>query len=258
MSTERQAPDTIALGTNYTSPVVTDIDDDPDSPDANWLVWDGNGNTACRVTFPTPSGNPSGTQTFRVQIRNDAAGSNITDWSLELWENGVQVSVLATGSDPAGVVVEGTWDAASLGTADGSLVECALIQKKGGGGNASKRKGIEVGAIEWNVEYAEAGITVSPLVGSALLSGVIPTLSLSDYRNIPIPVGVLAFSSIEPIINLSDHLDIDIADSSLVFSSDAPTLIIASPNHSIPVDVQNLVLTGQQLKTVYGTRIQVP
>ena len=83
MSTERQAPDTIALGTNYTSPVVTDIDDDPDSPDANWLVWDGNGNTVCRVTFPTPSGNPSGTQDFRVRIRNGTDDQHSTDVLLE-------------------------------------------------------------------------------------------------------------------------------------------------------------------------------
>ena len=128
MSTERQAPDTLALGTNYISPVVTDIDDDPDSPDASWLAWDGSGNTVCRVTFPTPSGNPTsgaGLQNFRVQIRNDAGGTNSTDWSLELWENGVQDSVLATGSDPVegGAVVAGSWDATSLGTAVGASVE---------------------------------------------------------------------------------------------------------------------------------------
>lgn len=159
MATERQSPDTIADGSNYTSPSVGDIQDDPDSPDAAWLDWDGNGNTICRVTFPTPTGPPNvgaDLQEFRVLIRNDAAGSNSTSWSLELWENGVLDSVLNTGSDPAegGVVVSGTWNASSLGTADGSLVECRLIQTAGGSGSPTNRKGIEVGAVEWNVDYS--------------------------------------------------------------------------------------------------------
>ncbi len=128
MATERQSPDTIAASLNYSSPVVTAIDEDPDADGGDWLAWDGNGNTDCLVTFPTPSGNPTagaGLQEFRALIRNDAAGTNSTSWSLELWENGVQVSVLATGSDPAeaGVVVASNWNASSLGTADGSLVE---------------------------------------------------------------------------------------------------------------------------------------
>ena len=42
MATERQAPDALSVQTNCTG-AVTDIDEDPDSPDANWLAWDGSG-----------------------------------------------------------------------------------------------------------------------------------------------------------------------------------------------------------------------
>ena len=162
MATERQAPDTLADQANQTG-AVTDIDDDPDSPDGLWLAWDGNGNTICRVTFPTPTGNPTtgvDLQEFRVLIREDTAGSNSTAWSLELWENGVIVgTALNTGIDPAegGVVVSGLWNAVDLATADGSLVECRLIQTSGGTGSPTTRKGIEVGAVEWNVDFVAGG-----------------------------------------------------------------------------------------------------
>jgi len=167
MASETLIPDTLAVGTNSTSPVVTDIDDDPDSPDGLWLVWDGNGNTITRVTFPTPTDNPTvgvDLQEFRVLIREDTAGTNSTSWSLELWENGTLVSALNTGIDPAegGVVVSGTWNASSLGTADGSLVECHLDQVSGGTGGPSARKGIEVGAMEWNAEVGTAGVAFTP------------------------------------------------------------------------------------------------
>lgn len=163
MATERQAPDAI-LAISDVSGVVGDIDDDPDSPDGLWLDgWDGNGNSDCRVSFPTPTGNPTvgaGLQEFRVQLRKTSSGGFDCDWSLELWENGVLDSVLATGTttslDP-GEVVSGTWNASSLGTADGSLVECYIQQTGGGTGTPGSRRGIEYGAIEWNVDFTAAG-----------------------------------------------------------------------------------------------------
>lgn len=161
MAAEDQAPDAISASSNYTAPSVADIDDDPDSPDGNWLAWDGNGNTGVTVTFPTPTPTlttGAGLQEFRVQIRKDASGGNSADWSLELWENAVSVSVLATGTTTAtgGEVVSGTWNASSLGTADGSLVECRLLQTGGGTGAPSGRRAVEVGAIKWVVDYTPA------------------------------------------------------------------------------------------------------
>ena len=163
MATERQSPDSVADSTNYTSAALGSIQDDPDSPDSKWWGWDGNGNTVCRVTFPTPTGQPTSgvNQEFRVQIRDDAAGTNATAWSLQLYNNAVAVTALATGTSPdsGGVVVNGLWDAHTAITANGSLIECRLQQTAGGTGSPTDRKGIEVGAVEWNVEY-DVGATV--------------------------------------------------------------------------------------------------
>lgn len=61
-------PDAILTQTNITG-AVGDIDEDPDSPDANWML--GGGAIVLRVSFPTPSqtlksGFP---QEFRVRLR---------------------------------------------------------------------------------------------------------------------------------------------------------------------------------------------
>jgi len=55
--TERQSPDTLKTQTNLEG-TITAIQDDPDSPDGNWLVnIIIDENTICRVSFPTPTGN---------------------------------------------------------------------------------------------------------------------------------------------------------------------------------------------------------
>jgi hypothetical protein len=162
VAAERLAPDALLDQTNL-SGSVADVDDDPDSPDGSWLVHDGgNGNTICRVSFPSPTGNPttgSGLQEFRVQIRKNASAGNATPWSLQLWEGGSQVAELATGTvtTTTGEVVSGTWDASSLSGSDGADVECRLEQTNGGAsGSGTNRRRIEVGAVEWNAEYSES------------------------------------------------------------------------------------------------------
>lgn len=61
-------PDSIATQTNIGG-TVADIDEDPDSPDANWM--NGTGAVVLRVTFPTPAANllAGFTQEFRVRVR---------------------------------------------------------------------------------------------------------------------------------------------------------------------------------------------
>lgn len=195
VSEETIAPNGIADSTNYTTLNLADIDEDPDSPDGAWGTWDGNGDTICGVNFPTPSANPSGSaQEFRVLIRKSASGGNDTTWALQLREGGIQVgSNLATGTTTSttGEVVSGTWNAASLGTADGSAVQCYLVQTGGGGGAPASRRGVEVGAVEWNADVEDLGITHHLTANNVnqsarSVSGDLGlTLSGADYEYVP-------------------------------------------------------------------------
>lgn len=176
MAAERLAPDALALATNLSGTVAA-IQDDPDSPDGAWLTTTSGGASDLRVTFPSPTGNPTtgaGLQNFRAQIRKNASGGNNCGWSLELWENGVSVSVLSTGTTASttGEVIAGAWDAASLGTANGSLVECRLLQTSGSGGSPSGRRYLETGAVEWNADYSLGSIagTLNRAIGDITAS----------------------------------------------------------------------------------------
>ena len=157
MATERQSPDALLVQTNLTGAVAA-IQDDPDSPDGNWLTADSNNaNSVCRVSFPTPTGNPTtgaGLQEFRCWARLTANGTACS-YDISLYENGTLVSSLATGSltSTTGQILAATWDASLLGTADGSLVEVELTVTKSGGAPSSRTTG-EVGAAEWNVDYS--------------------------------------------------------------------------------------------------------
>lgn len=164
MATERLAPDVILEMSNLTG-VVGDIQDDPDSPDGNWLTASGNNvNTDVRVSVPTPTGNPTvgaDVQEFRVLFRQyDENQGKAPEGRIELWENGILVRAGSDVSVPGGgIVVSFTWNASELGTADGSLVEIKVVGTKSGG-SPGNRNSTEVGAIEWNVVYDE-GVTPS-------------------------------------------------------------------------------------------------
>jgi hypothetical protein len=82
MPTERQSPDALLVQTGLVG-AVTAIQDDPDSPDANWLTASPTNNnaTVCSVSFPTPSGTltaGAGLQEFRVWLRKTNHSTNPT------------------------------------------------------------------------------------------------------------------------------------------------------------------------------------
>ena len=166
MATERQSPDAILELTNLTG-VLSDIQDDPDSPDVDWLTAAPNVATTVRVSFPTPTGNPTtgaGVQEFRILLRKTAINGGKTDdtYTVDLYENGVQkqATIASGGNVPTGgVVVSALWDATNLATADGSLVECYVTTTPEAGGAPTSRGSIEVGAVEWNVTYDVGGPT---------------------------------------------------------------------------------------------------
>jgi hypothetical protein len=169
VASERQSPGAI-LASSQLSGTVADIDDDPDAPEGAWLEQSSNNtDTSVRVSFPTPTGAPtsgSGLQEFRALVRKTTGQSGVPTARIELWENG---ALVAAGSETnvtseSGQVVSFTWNASQLSGTDGSGVECLVYGTKTGG-SPPTRAAVDVGAIEWNVEYS-AGSTQS-LSGSA-------------------------------------------------------------------------------------------
>ena len=157
MANERQSPDELLVQTNL-SGALSAIQDDPDNPDANWLTYiTNNVDTVCRVSFPTPTGNPTvgvDLQEFKIWVRKQP-GTGTPTVRIELYENGVsKATILANTSvtNANGQLFSGTWNANLLGTADGSLVEC-YVYGTAIGGAPTKRCTVEVGAVEWNVTY---------------------------------------------------------------------------------------------------------
>ena len=123
MATERQAPDAILELTNLTG-TVSEIQDDPDSPDGNWLdAVSNNADSVCRVSFPTPTGPPtvgSNLQEFRVLVRK-YGGTGTPKARIELYENGALIRAGSDQNITTATVLSFLWNANELGTSDGSL-----------------------------------------------------------------------------------------------------------------------------------------
>ncbi|MEE8519568.1 MAG: DUF6531 domain-containing protein [Dehalococcoidia bacterium] len=185
---QRLPLDEVVSATNLTGATVGNLDDDPDADEGDWATATSVADTSLRVGFPTPPGDPTAgadLQEFRVLLRKDAAGGNDPTYDLELWEagGGAPLATLASGvtlSSDTGEVVSATWDAALLGTADGSAVELVIVGNRSGG-SPSKRRTVEVGAVEWNVDYVVSSANVTclyygtgPTYTSAACPGVAP------------------------------------------------------------------------------------
>jgi hypothetical protein len=152
------SPDVLLALVNLTG-TVSDIQDDPDTPDANWLlydVWDKD--TECRVSFPSPSGNltiGAGLQEFKIWVRKRPANAVDPSIRIELYENGGTLATVLPDtavSSTTGALYSGTWNANLLSNPDGSGVECYLFGTAAKGGS-SDRCTVEIGAVEWNVDY---------------------------------------------------------------------------------------------------------
>jgi hypothetical protein len=179
MATERQPPDALLVQTNL-SGALADIDEDPDTPDGAWLTAiSNNADSICVVSFPTPTGNPTvgaGLQEFKFWVRNTANNTAVT-WDIYLRESGTRLNggaAIATGTitSTTGQLKTATWNASLLGTANGSLVEAEFDATKTGGAPSVRTTG-EIGAVEWNVDYTEAGAgrIMSSMVGAGGLAG---------------------------------------------------------------------------------------
>ncbi len=166
---ERLAPDALLSQINLTG-AVTDIDEDPDTPDANWLpAIDTTIDTVARTSFPSPSQDldpVAAAQEFRIQVRKTAAGGGTPLVDIVLYELGTAVSTLVAGvsiTSETGQLVAVTWAATLLAVISGADVECHVLGSARGTGGS--RRTVEVGAIEWNA-------TVSAVVSESISDGV--------------------------------------------------------------------------------------
>jgi hypothetical protein len=100
------APNTLLVQTNLTGS-VTDIDESPDSPDANWLT--ASGASTLRCGFPTPTLPPLGLgQQIRAWVRKSAVGGG----TGTLYPDGTVFTVTGYGSgtvDDVDEAEDGTW-----------------------------------------------------------------------------------------------------------------------------------------------------
>lgn len=159
---ETVRPTSITAQSGYTNCTVGEIDEDPDSPDSEWCDVGGANNVVTLVTAAQadPIDNPvatSNAQEVRVQVRKTNHSTNPT-CSVDILENGSLIlnDIISTAvSSTTGTVLSATWTYTGFTNADGSGLEvrvnCAV-----GGGAASNRASGEVGAIELNLETAEA------------------------------------------------------------------------------------------------------
>jgi hypothetical protein len=159
LSEERLAPDVI-LSTDL-SGAVGAIQDDPDSPDGNWLTTtDNNSDHYARVSFASPTGNPqvgADMQEFRALVRK-YGGTGTPTARIELWENGVLIRAGGENNVTGPAVIAFTWNANELSNPDGSQVECYVYGSKTGG-SPTTRASIEIGAVEWNCQWSLGAIT---------------------------------------------------------------------------------------------------
>ena len=187
MAIERKSPDAILELVNLTG-TVSEIQDDPDSPDANWLdAVANNVASICKTSFPTPTGNPTvgaDLQEFRVLVRKYGGTGTPTAW-IELYENGTLIRAGSAVNVTGALVISFTWNANEIGTADGSLVECRLNSTAIGGAPAG-RACVEVGAVEWNVTYTLPSEKVTQYL-AGLDCPVFPHEGDVDSNKLPCP-----------------------------------------------------------------------
>lgn len=136
----RLAPDAILASSNLgASPSVSTIQDDPDSPDANWLTAASHSTaTDIRVSFPSPQADlvTGNHQQFKMWLRKSTTSSANPTVDVQLYEGGSSKGTLATGtaiSSTTGQLVSAAWDASLLTAVSGANVEVRAVSTPAGG-----------------------------------------------------------------------------------------------------------------------------
>lgn len=149
---ERLAPDAMDTSGNVTG-AVGDVQESPDAPDGSAVVLTHVfTNAVATFDFPTPSVNPAtgaDEQAFRLWVKWN--GSGVATFWLGESDSTIGIigdaSTIGIGTDYE--MVELTWDAADLGTADGSEVQLVV--------ECSSGAVITIDALEWVAPLGPAG-----------------------------------------------------------------------------------------------------
>lgn len=150
----RLAPNAIDRQTRLNG-TLSSIQDDPDAPDANWMVANSTTATIQLIAnFPTPTAPPTpGTnlQEFRVLVRK-TPGSGTPNVRLEMRQHGISLSTGAYTAVTSGTgqIVTLNWDASRLSDPSGAGMSIRIISQLGSGG-----ENVDIGAIEWNVALSQ-------------------------------------------------------------------------------------------------------
>ena len=212
MALETLQPDVLITQTGLTGSVSDIQETDILNPDANWLTTNAS-SSVMRNSFGSPTGNPNtgvGLQKIGVRLRKDASGGGDPTFTLTLEEGGTLVTTLATDVTVTtigdGTYFSYTWDAVNLSTADGSDVEVRIVGTKGGGG--PNERNLEVGAVEWNVDYSAGAYLLETEVGSFILTGV--DANLKTAYQLETEVGAFTLTGIDATLLTGFTLPIEV------------------------------------------------
>ena len=153
---ESLVPDAFIVNLNTNSNDINRINNTIDGTDNIGLGYDGNGLVDVQVSFPTPSGDLVGVQTFRFRAQKDSTGGQTPTAVVGVAEGGTDLSTSNSFSFNGDnvTVVDFNWNATLLSLQNGSGAEAFFTQDGGGSsGNPGTRRGFNVDEIEWLVQY---------------------------------------------------------------------------------------------------------
>ena len=158
---QRSAPAGIITQSGLSGAVST-IQDDPDSPDGNWMTTIAStaGELQVSTDNMTVGQLSADNQEIRVLARKDANGGNDVDYTIAIREAGggtdLATSSTQTLTTTTATVASFTWDRSILADISGADVEVYILQTSGHTGNPGNRRYLEIGAVEWNAVRARS------------------------------------------------------------------------------------------------------
>ena len=149
--TERLPLDAVISAGVFTGATVANLQDDPDSPDANWATSPTDSDPVLYVSFPDTEGVAlTASQDFRVLVRKNGTTLTVHPTArIELWEDGSFVRAGPNTSVTSGmtpIVLSFAWVPSEVG--DLSLVELKVVVV-----HATQillTSSIDVGAVSWS------------------------------------------------------------------------------------------------------------